>query len=152
MTESPIPWGKTHGDPSAAEHLLPLVYEELRQLATARLAREKSGQTLQATALVHEAYLKLVSGNAQQWNGRPHFIAAAAEAMRRILVDQARKKRRPVHGGHLNRVALDDGCSVTVDRLDDVLTVDAALSKLAEESPQKAQLVTLRYFGGMTVA
>jgi RNA polymerase sigma factor (TIGR02999 family) len=140
------------GDASAAEELLPLVYNELRQLAARRLAQEKPGQTLQATALVHEAYLRLVDvAKAQHWNTRGHFFAAAAEAMRRILVDNARKKQRPKHGGGRQRVGFDEVCSFTEDRLDELLDVHEALSKLAEESPQKAELVKLRYFAGMSV-
>ena len=141
------------GDPNAAEQLLPLIYDELCKLAAAKLDQEKPGQTLQATALVHEAYLKLVDvKKAQKWNSRGHFFAAAAEAMRRILVDNARRKRRPVHGGERHRVELDEGCSISVDRLDEVMMVDEALSKLAAESPEKAELVKLRYFAGMTVS
>ena len=140
------------GDPSAAEQLLPLVYEELRKLAAVKLAQEKPGQTLQATALVHEAYIRLVDvENAQSWNNRVHFFGAAAEAMRRILVDSARRKRRPVHGGDRRRVDLDESCSITEEHLDDVLFVDEALAKLAAESPAKAELVKLRYFAGMSL-
>jgi RNA polymerase sigma factor (TIGR02999 family) len=140
------------GDPSAAEQLLPLVYEELRKLAAARLAQEKPGHTLQATALVHEAYMRLVdSERAQHWNSRGHFFGAAAEAMRRILVDNARRKRRLVHGGDRRRIDLDEACSVVEERPEDVLILDEALSKLSEESPEKAALVKLRYFAGMTI-
>ena len=140
------------GDSSAAEQLLPLVYDELRKLAAAKLANEKPGQTLQATALVHDAYIRLVDvEKAQHWNSRGHFFGAAAEAMRRILVDKARRKRRPVHGGEFQRLDLDEACSIEEDRLDDVLMVDEALSKLAAESPEKAELVKLRYFAGMTI-
>jgi RNA polymerase sigma factor (TIGR02999 family) len=139
------------GDPAAAEELLPLVYDELRKLAAARLAQEKPGQTLQATSLVHEAYLKLVdSENATSWNGRAHFFGAAAECMRRILIDQARRKQRPKHGGERQRVELEDVCSLADDRAAELLALDSALEKLAAESPEKAQLVKLRYFGGLS--
>jgi RNA polymerase sigma factor (TIGR02999 family) len=139
------------GDPHAAEKLLPLVYEELRKLAAQRLAQEKPGQTLQATALVHEAYLRLVSGEqVPNWNSRGHFFAAAAEAMRRILVDQARRKQRPKHGGEQQRVDLDDVVSLAEDRASELLSLQAALEKLEAESPEKAQLVKLRYFAGLS--
>jgi RNA polymerase sigma factor (TIGR02999 family) len=139
------------GDPSAAAaELLPLVYKELRNLATVRLAREKPGQTLQATALVHEAYLRLVAGHDQKhWNGRGHFFAAAAEAMRRILVDMARRKRGPKRGGDRRRVTLDEVCSLADDRSDQLLALNEALQKLEAESPDKAELVKLRYFAGL---
>ena len=128
-----------HGDPRAAGQLLPLVYEELRKLAAQRMAQEMPGQTLEATALVHEAYLRLVDvDQAQRWNSRGHFFAAAAEAMRRILVDRARHKATRKRGG--NR-----------QRLDDVLDIDAALAGLAEADPQAAELVKLRYFAGLTI-
>jgi RNA polymerase sigma factor (TIGR02999 family) len=140
------------GDPSSAEQLLSLVYDELRRLAAHRLAQEKPGQTLQATALVHEAYLRLVEvERAQHWNSRGHFFAAAAEAMRRILVDNARRKQRPKHGGDRQRLNLDEACCISDDRLDELLDVNEALSKLAEESPKKAELVKLRYFAGMSI-
>jgi len=140
------------GDPQAAARLLPLVYDELRKLAAVKLAQEKPGQTLQPTALVHEAYLKLVDvDTVQHWNSRGHFFGAAAEAMRRILVDGARRKRRPVRGGAFRRVELDEACSVAQDDLAQILIVDEALSKLASESPEKAELVKLRYFAGMTL-
>jgi RNA polymerase sigma factor (TIGR02999 family) len=144
------------GDPSAAEQLLPLVYDELRKLAAQKLALEKPGQTLQATALVHEAYMRLVAADdpsasqEQRWNSQGHFFAAAAEAMRRILVDNARRKQRPKHGGQMRRVDLDEHCSVADDG-DQVLLVNDALAKLAEESPEKADLVKLRYFAGMSI-
>jgi RNA polymerase sigma factor (TIGR02999 family) len=141
-----------HGESQAAEKLLPLLYDELRKLASVKLAQEKQGQTLQATALVHEAYVKLVDVNAvQHWSSRGHFFGAAAEAMRRILVDSARRKRRPVHGGTLQRVELDEACSIAEEHLEQVIMVDEALSKLAAESPEKAELVKLRYFAGMTI-
>jgi len=140
------------GDPSAAEQLLPLVYEELRALAAQRLAQEKPGQTLQATALVHEAYLRLVDvDQAQHWDSRGHFFAAAAEAMRRVLVEDARRKRTVKHGGEARRLDID------VDRLpdpkqtDEILAVDEALAKLAQANPAVAKLVNLRYFAGMTL-
>jgi RNA polymerase sigma factor (TIGR02999 family) len=139
------------GDPHAAEQLLPLVYDELRKLAAERLAHEKPGQTLQATALVHEAYLRLVNGDqAKEWNSRGHFFAAAAEAMRRILVDNARRKQRTKHGGQRQRVELDEACSLSQESADQVLCVNDALLKLAEEAPEKAELVKLRYFTGMS--
>jgi RNA polymerase sigma factor (TIGR02999 family) len=139
------------GDPSAASGLLPLVYDELRKLAAARLAREKPGQTLQATSLVQEAYLRLVAGHAEQhWNSRGHFFAAAAEAMRRILVDQARRKKGPKHGGDRRLVALDESCSLADDRNAQLLSLSEALTKLEAEAPEKAQLVKLRYFAGLS--
>jgi RNA polymerase sigma factor (TIGR02999 family) len=123
-----------HGDPHAAEQLLPLVYEELRKLAAQRLAQEKPGQTLQATALVHEAYLRLVDvEKAQRCNSRGHFFAAAAEAMRRILVDKARRKRRPKHGGDRQRVELDHACSLADYGTEQVLLVSDALDQLAQQ-------------------
>jgi RNA polymerase sigma factor (TIGR02999 family) len=139
------------GDPSAAEKLLPLVYDELRKLAALRLAQEKPGQTLQATALVHEAFLRLVDGEKiQRWHSRGHFFAAAAEAMRRLLVDNARRKRRPKHGGDRKRVEFDEGCSLTEERADQLLMLHEALEKLEAESPDKAELVKLRYFAGLS--
>src|SRR4051794_9783422 len=130
------------GDPSAAEQLLPLVYDELRQLAAERMAQEKPGQTLQATALVHEAYLRLVDvERAQHWNSRGHFFAAAAEAMRRILVDNARHKQSKKRGGDHVRLDLDQFAAATAERLDDVLDIDAALVGLANADPQAAELV-----------
>ena len=142
------------GDPNAPRQLLPLVYEELRKLASLRLTQEKPGQTLQATALVHEAYLRLVDvAQAQRWDGRGHFFAAAAEAMRRILIDNARRKARPKHGGNLERVNLDEAAAVTgpTAPTDDLLALDEALAKLAIEEPAKAELVKLRFFGGLTI-
>jgi RNA polymerase sigma factor (TIGR02999 family) len=144
------------GDPSAAEQLLPLVYGELRKLAAQKLAQEKPGQTLQATALVHEAYLRLVaSGDAsaprkQPWNGRGHFFAAAAEAMRRILVDNARRKGRPKHGGDRRRIELDEALPGAAPR-EDLLALDEALTRLAAQEPVKAELVKLRYFAGLSL-
>jgi RNA polymerase sigma factor (TIGR02999 family) len=141
------------GDPAAAEQLLPLVYEELRQLARIRLAKEKPGQTLQATALVHEAYFRLVNAeNAPQWNGRGHFFSAAAEAMRRILVESARRKRGPEHGGGMVRHDLD-GLEVTVPKgLEDLLSLDEALVKLAAKDKAAADVVQLRFFAGLPLA
>ena len=138
------------GDPKASQDLLPLVYEELRNLAAARLAHEAAGQTLQPTALVHEAWLKL-GGSDHDWNGRGHFFAAAAEAMRRILIDRARKRSRQRHGGGMQRVNLDsvDFAATTDD--DTLLRLDEALAKLATEEPAKAELVKLRYFSGLSI-
>ncbi len=139
------------GHPRAAEQLLPLVYDELRKLAAVRLAQEKPGQTLQATALVHEAYLRLLQGeSAQDWNSRGHFFAAAAEAMRRILVDRARQKCGPMRGGDRVRVSLDMACDVPDQRSEELLAVSDALDLLAAESLVKADLVKLRYFVGMS--
>jgi RNA polymerase sigma factor (TIGR02999 family) len=141
-----------HGDPRAAERLLPLVYDELRKLAAQRLAREDPGQTLQATALVHEAYLRLVDSDpSPHWNGRGHFFAAAAEAMRRILIDNARRKQTEKRGGDRHRVDLDDVLANPDERPDDVLALDDALTALAREDPAKADLVRLRYFAGLTL-
>ena len=139
------------GNPSAADQLLPLVYDELRKLAAAKLAQEKPGQTLQATALVHDAYIRLVdTDKARHWNSRGHFFAAAAEAMRRIVVDRARQKRGPMRGGDRIRVSLDMACEVPDDRSEELLAVSDALAALAAESPIKADLVKLRYFVGMS--
>jgi RNA polymerase sigma factor (TIGR02999 family) len=139
------------GDPKAAAELLPLVYDELRKLAAQRLTLEKPGQTLQATALVHEAYLRLVSGDQpQDWNGRGHFFAAAAEAMRRILVEGARRKGRQRHGVGRRRVDLDALDIAFAGPTDDILALDAALSKLAVKHPEKAELVKLRFFAGLS--
>jgi len=141
------------GDPHAAEQLLPLVYEELRKLAAQKLAQEKPGQTLQATALVHEAYLRLVDvDKAGHWDSRGHFFAAAAEAMRRILIDQARRKQRPKHGGDRKRVDLNEGLSLSEGADDDDLpALDEALAKLAVEEPAKAELVKLHFFAGLSL-
>ena len=140
------------GDPSAAAGLLPLVYDELRKLAAARLADEKPGQTLQATALVHEAYLRLVDGDrARRWESRAHFFAAAAEAMRRLLIDQARRKRRPKHGGGRTRVSLDEALCLRETPDDDLLALDEALQRFAREEPAKAELVKLHYFAGLSL-
>jgi RNA polymerase sigma factor (TIGR02999 family) len=140
------------GDPKAADELLPLVYDELRKLASQWLAREKAGQTLQATALVHEAYLRLLGGeHAQTWNSRGHFFSAAAESMRRILVDNARRKRRPKHGGDRTQIPLDAIALPVEERLHDLLALDEALTELARQEPRKAELVKLRYFAGLSV-
>jgi RNA polymerase sigma factor (TIGR02999 family) len=147
-----------HGDPHAAEQLLPLVYEELRKLAAQKLAQEKPGQTLEATALVHEAYLRLVQspqceqGTAtQSWDSLGHFFAAAAEAMRRILVENARRKRSHKHGGDRRRQPLDPEAIAAPEAADDLLALDKALTRLAATEPQVAELVKLRYFAGMTI-
>jgi RNA polymerase sigma factor (TIGR02999 family) len=139
------------GDPHAAEQLLPLVYDELRQLAAQKLAQEKPGRTLQATALVHEAYLRLIgAGGDQHWDNRRHFFAAAAEAMRRILIDNARRKQSRKHGGGRQRQELDADALVAPEPNVDLLALDAALQRLAEQDPLKAKLVELRYFAGLT--
>jgi RNA polymerase sigma factor (TIGR02999 family) len=140
------------GEPHAAEQLLPLVYDELRKLAAQRLAQEKPGQTLQATALVHEAYLRLVdTPKAQAWNSRGHFFAAAAEAMRRILVEQARRKQADKRGGRRRRVELNDADAAYTPPDADLLDIDEALTRLAGEDSQAAQLIQLRYFGGLSL-
>jgi RNA polymerase sigma factor (TIGR02999 family) len=139
------------GDPSAAEQLLPLVYDELRKLAAARLAHEMPGQTLQATALVHEAYLRLVDvDQARTWDSRRHFFAAVAEAMRRILLDRARDKRRLKRGGTWRRLRLEQIDLSVAEPPDDLSTLDDALQKLAQEDPLCAELVKLRFFAGLT--
>jgi RNA polymerase sigma factor (TIGR02999 family) len=140
------------GNPHAAEQLLPLVYDELRKLATQKIAREAPGQTLQATALVHEAYLRLVDvDRADRWNSRGHFFAAAAEAMRRILVEQARRKKSAKGGGRLQRVELHDEQLALPSRNLDLIALDEALNKLASHDRRKAELVKLRYFAGLTI-
>ena len=139
------------GDPHAAEQLLPLVYDELRQLAARKLAREQPGQTLDATALVHEAYLRLVRpDDGQAFDGRGHFFAAAATAMRRILIERARQKQRQIHGGGRRREELHPDLVAAPEPDDELLALDAALVKLAERDPVKARLVELRYFAGLT--
>jgi len=146
------------GDRQAAADLLPLVYDELRKLARARMAAEPPGVSIQATALVHEAYLRLIGGEeAQEWDGRGHFFAAAAEAMRRILVDAARRRKRLKHGGALDRVELDeqveDNLAIEApESREDLVALDAALTKFQEEDPEAAQLVKLRYFVGMSMS
>jgi RNA polymerase sigma factor (TIGR02999 family) len=141
------------GDPRAAHELLPLVYDQLRKLAAQRLAQEKPGQTLQATALVHEAYMRLVGGvQPHDWSGRRHYFAAAAEAMRRILVECARRKQRVRHGGDRDRVDLDERVVPAADDgAADLLALDEALTAFANEEPAKAELVKLRYFAGLTL-
>src|SRR5882672_443001 len=140
------------GDPKAAEELVPLVYEELRKLAAAKMAQQSPGQTLQATALVHEAYLRLTGGARDQWQDRAHFFRAAAEAMRCILIENARRKSRWKRGGRLDRVELE-GLELAADTPPDtLLVVHEALAKLAAEDPPKAELVRLRFFIGLTHA
>lgn len=139
------------GDAHAAEQLLPLVYAELRKLAARKMAQEKPGHTLQATALVHEAYIRLVGGEtAPQWQSRSHFFAAAAEAMRRILVENARRKNRKKRGGEYQRHDLREMDLAENTPSDDLLALDEALSELARENPERAELVKLRYFAGLT--
>ena len=142
------------GDAKAADKLLPLVYEELRRLAAQKMSQEKPGQTLQATALVHEAYIRLVGSEARNWNSRTHFFCAAAEAMRRVLIDNARRKKSLKHGGDRQRLDLDLDKLVLPDdkaRLtDDILALDEALEKLSKENKIEADLVKLRYFAGLT--
>lgn len=140
------------GDPHSAEKLLPLVYRELRALAAQRLAQEKPGQTLQATALVHEAYLRLVNTNEKlNWNSRAHFFGAASEAMRRILVDEARRKKSDKRGGQRQRVTLDAAEISVTSSVDELLDIDDALTRLSAEDQQAAQLIQLRFFAGMSV-
>jgi RNA polymerase sigma factor (TIGR02999 family) len=139
------------GDPRAAEQLLPLVYDELRKLAAKKVAQENPGLTLQATALVHEAYLRLVGSSPQEWDNRRHFFAAAAEAMRRILIENARRRQRLRHGGDRQQVALNEVDLAAEVPVDELLLVNEALEELAEADPTAAELVKLRYFAGMTV-
>ncbi len=139
------------GDAKAADKLLPLVYEELRRLAAQKMSQELPGQTLQATALVHEAYIRLVGAENHNWSGRGHFFAAAAEAMRRILIENARRKQRRKHGGGHQRVDLDDADVTIEGSSTDIIALDEALTKLAEEDTIKADLVKLRYFAGLTI-
>ncbi|MBW3539798.1 MAG: sigma-70 family RNA polymerase sigma factor [Planctomycetes bacterium] len=140
------------GEPTAAEQLLPLVYDELRKLAAARMAAEAPGQTLQATALVHEAYLRLVGPSpAQDWNSRGHFFAAAAEAMRRILVERARQKQGVVRGGRIRRVELRDDDAAAAEIPEDLLALDEALAHLEQHDPVAASVVKLRFFAGLTL-
>jgi RNA polymerase sigma factor (TIGR02999 family) len=140
------------GDPHAAEQLLPLVYDELRRLAVEKMAHERPGQTLQATALVHEAYVRLVDmEQTQHWNSRRHFFAAAAEAMRRILVERARARASNKRGGGRRRLDLDDLPLASQKRPDDLIALDEALTRLAAVDPQAAELVHLRYFAGQTM-
>ena len=139
------------GDERAADELLPLVYQELRRLAAQKMSHEPPGQTLQATALVHEAYIRLVGGEDQNWAGRTHFFCAAAEAMRRILIENARRKKSLKHGGDHKRVTLDDAEFVVEAPSDDLIALDEALEKLASIDKIKADLVKLRYFAGLTI-
>jgi RNA polymerase sigma factor (TIGR02999 family) len=140
------------GDARATDELLPLVYEELRLLASQKLLHEKPGQTLQATALVHEAYLRLVGADRRDWISRGHFFKAAAEAMRRILIDNARRKKSLKHGGRLRPVDLDESLLANdASPPDEILAIDEALAKLAQQDPTKAELVKLRYFVGLTI-
>ena len=140
------------GDTAAADQLFPLVYEALRKLAAAKLADESSGQTLQATALVHEAYLRLVETKAQHWNSRGHFFAAAAESMRRILVDRARKKQSVKHGGGRMREPLDEAQVMAPEVGEDLIALDESLDQLAARDAEAAELVKLRFFAGLTSA
>lgn len=139
------------GDPQAASQLLPLVYDELRQLAARELAKERAGQTLQPTALVHEAYLRLVgTSDEERWDHRGHFFVAAAIAMRRILIDKARYKKRHIRGGDRQRVPMHSSLAAAPEPDDQLLALDEALNKLAERDPMKARLVELRYFAGLS--
>jgi len=142
-----------HGDATASDELLPLVYEELRVLASQKLSHEAPGQTLQATALVHEAYIRLVGDAPRSWENRGHFFAAAAEAMRRILVENARRKRRIKHGGDLQRIEMAESGAWIPDNgpADDLIALDEALEKLSQQERLKADLVKLRYFAGLTI-
>ncbi|MHC4214364.1 MAG: sigma-70 family RNA polymerase sigma factor [Planctomycetota bacterium] len=139
------------GDIHAAEELLPLVYQELRQLAAQKMSQEAPGQTLQATALVHEAYIRLVGAEEANWSGRGHFFAAAAEAMRRILIDIARRKKSLKYGGDRQRVDLDEADIAIEASSDNLIALDEALTKLTEKTPTVAELVKLRYFAGLTL-
>jgi RNA polymerase sigma factor (TIGR02999 family) len=141
------------GDPSAAEQLLPLVYDELRRLAAQKMAHEKPGQTLEATALVHEAYLRLVKAdNVQRWNSRRHFFLAAAESMRRILVDSARRKNRLKRGGDRKRIDLEEQLSLDGSSSDELIDLDAALERFGQAEPDKAEVVKLHFFAGLTLS
>ena len=139
------------GDARAADELLPLVYDELRHLAAQKMSHERPGQTLDATALVHEAYIRLVGAEAQNWSGRTHFFAAAAEAMRRILIENARRKQRYKHGADRQRVNLGDSEIAIEDPSTDLIALDEALSKLAEEDRTVADLVKMRYYAGLSI-
>ncbi|MEY2396171.1 MAG: hypothetical protein QOF94_2516 [Acidobacteriaceae bacterium] len=141
---------RQNGDPAAAEELLRLVYDELRKVAASKMAKEAPGHTLQPTALVHEAWLRLVGNAAPRWDGRAHFFAAAAEAMRRILIESARRKRALRHGGTLQRVDLEEAEVVAPSTEDELWAVNDALEKLSAEDPQLAELVKLRFFVGLT--
>ncbi len=137
------------GEPTAANELLPVVYEELRRLAAYKMAQERPGQTLQPTALVHEAWLRLIGSSEQHWNSRGHFFAAAAEAMRRILVENARRKQRMKHGGEMKRIGLTTLDLAITSQDEHLLAVDEALEKLADHDPVGAQLIKLRFFAGL---
>ena len=139
------------GDAKAADELLPLVYEELRRLAALKMSHEQPGQTFQATALVHEAYIRLVGSEARNWNSRTHFFAAAAEAMRRILIENARRKLRCKHGADYHKVDLDEADVAVQGPSTDLIALDEALGKLAQEDHQAAELVKLRYFAGLSL-
>ena len=140
------------GDPLAADRLLPLIYDELRKLASQRLSKEKPGQTIQATSLVHDAYLRLVDvENVQQWDSKGHFFSAAAEAMRRILIERARMKQRVKHGGGFQRVELTGVAAIGDERSDELIALDEALTRFAQVEPLRAELVKLRYFAGLTI-
>ena len=139
------------GDVRAADGLLPAVYNELRRLAAWKLSQERPGQTLQATALVHEAYIRLVGAEAQGWKSRSHFFAAAAEAMHRILIENARRKQSLKRGGDHQRVDIDDAQLAIEETSEDIIALDEALTKLAEEDPEVAELVKIRYFAGLTI-
>ena len=139
------------GDSRAADELLPLVYEQLRVLASQKLSQEPPGQTLQSTALVHEAYIRLVGEEAQNWENRRHFFLAASEAMRRILIDNARRKKSQRHGGHQQRIDFDYITAADKNLPGDLIELDEALTKLTEQEPEVADLVKLRYFGGLTL-
>ena len=139
------------GDAKAADKLLPLVYEELRRLAAQKMSHERPGHTLGATALVHEAYIRLVGAEAQNWSGRTHFFAAAAEAMRRILIENARRKQRYKHGADYNKVDMNDSEITIEGPSTDLIALDEALTKLAEEEPTVAELVKMRYFVGLNL-
>ena len=152
MTDvTPILNAIERGDPRAAEELLPLIYDELRLLATQKLAKEPPGQTLQATALVHEAYIRLIGAGTQNWDGHGHFFAAAAEAMRRILVDNARRKRSSKRGGDRQKVDLDTIDFALAEPSEDLIALDEALTILSDADPRMAELVKLRYFAGLTI-
>jgi len=139
------------GDIKAADELLPLIYEELRLLAAQKLSQEPPGQTLQATALVHEAYIRLVADGCQNWNSRNHFFMAAAEAMRRILIENARRKKSFKHGGEHQRIDLDDAVAASDENAEELIALDEALAKLAVEDSTKSELVKLRYFAGLSI-
>lgn len=139
------------GDPRATEELLPLIYEELRLLAAQKMAQEPPGQTLQATALVHEAYIRLVESECRNWNSRNHFFMSAAEAMRRIIIENVRRKKTLKHGGDQKRVDLENAAITIEENPDELIALDEALVKLAVEDPMKADLVKLRYFAGLNI-